>query len=47
MIPKGPLIKYYSLTGLGYKVKYELQREWVNFSSSVTNIIMEGGVNND
>lgn len=44
---EGPPRKYYRLTDLGYSFKDELQREWLNFSNSVNNIIIGGVVNND
>ena len=44
---EGPPRKYYKLTELGYQVKDELQREWVNFADSVNNIIIEGGLDHD
>lgn len=44
---EGPPRKYYRLTDLGFEVKDELQREWVNFSASVNNIIIGGGFDHD
>ena len=34
--------KYYRLTESGYKIKNELEREWLDFQNSVNNILLGG-----
>lgn len=42
---EGPPRKYYRLTESGFQEKDKLQREWLQFSSCVNNIIMGGIIN--
>ena len=39
---EGPPRKYYRLTESGYKIKNELEREWLDFQNSVNNILLGG-----
>ena len=39
---EGPPRKYYRLTESGYKIKNELEGEWLDFQNSVNNILLGG-----